>query len=135
MGLGWRVEWGFGLWFFHLLLYPTIKYGLSIYGSLKTIQVKGKKKPGTGGLCPTQADCVRPSRVPTSWKEIRNFFFDVGWLLFIWAMLEYTPCAIYLCFETHRKDNFSMERQNQEVSQNFTESKVPPQLHWENSTL
>jgi hypothetical protein len=41
VGLGWRVEWGFGLWFFHLLLYPTINscnpfnYGLSIYGRNK----------------------------------------------------------------------------------------------------
>ncbi len=57
--LAWRVEWGFGLWFFRLLLYPTINscnpfnYGLSIYGNFKTIQVKEKKKAGTGRLCPT----------------------------------------------------------------------------------
>jgi hypothetical protein len=40
-----------GVWV--VLLSPSFNYGLSIYGSLKTIQVKGKKKPGTGGLCPT----------------------------------------------------------------------------------
>ncbi len=72
MGLGWRVEWGFGLWFFHFLLYPTINscnpfnYGLSIYGSFKTIQVKEKKKRQA------RADCVRPSRVPTSEVQMLN---------------------------------------------------------------
>jgi hypothetical protein len=40
-----------GVWV--VVLSPSFNYGLSIYGSLKTIQVKEKKKPGTGGLCPT----------------------------------------------------------------------------------
>jgi hypothetical protein len=90
MGLGWRVEWGFGLWFFHLLLYPTINscnpfnYGLSIYGRNKDnypIQLSyfvawilGNNIKYMGVLRPSKwrkkkrqarADCVRPSRVPT----------------------------------------------------------------------
>jgi hypothetical protein len=46
--------------FTFLCIPPSIpfNYGLSIYGSLKTIQVKEKKKSQA------RADCVRPSRVP-----------------------------------------------------------------------
>jgi hypothetical protein len=32
---------------------PPFNYGLSIYETLKTIQVKGKKKASMGKLCPT----------------------------------------------------------------------------------
>jgi hypothetical protein len=51
LGDGFGVKGRVGVWV--VVFSPSFNYGLSIYGSLKTIQVKGKKKPGTGGLCPT----------------------------------------------------------------------------------
>ncbi len=51
LGDGFGVKGRVGVWV--VVLSPSFNYGLSIYGSLKTIQVKEKKKPGTGGLCPT----------------------------------------------------------------------------------
>jgi hypothetical protein len=100
MGLGWRVEWGFGLWFFHLLLYPTMNscnsfnYGLSIYGrnkdnypiqlnyfvdgSLKTIQVKEIKRQA-------RTDCIRPSRVLrakcSNRRRESRLLIGLAWLL------------------------------------------------------
>jgi hypothetical protein len=50
LGDGFGVKGRLGVWV--VVLSPSFNYGLSIYGSLKTIQVKGKKKLGTGGLCP-----------------------------------------------------------------------------------
>jgi hypothetical protein len=114
MGLGWRVEWGFGLWFFHLLLYPTINscnpfnYGLSIYGrnkdnypiqlryfvagSLKTIQVKEKKRQA-------RADYVRPSRVLRAKCNNRRreswLLIGLAWLLKLGFLGRYQ----YICWK------------------------------------
>jgi hypothetical protein len=55
MGLGWRVEWGFGLCFFHLHLTMVWVY----MGVLRPSKWREKKSQA-------RADCVRPSRVPTS---------------------------------------------------------------------
>jgi hypothetical protein len=91
MSLEWRVEWGFGLWFFHLLLYPTINscnpfnFGLSIYARNKdnypiqlsyfvawilenNIKYMGVLRPSKWRKKKRQArpDCVRLSRAPTS---------------------------------------------------------------------
>ncbi len=81
MGLGWRVEWGFGLWFFHLQFHLTMVW---VYmGVLRPSKWRKKKSQA-------RADCVWPSWVPTSkHKETMGFLF----LTFshdTWRGLEWT---------------------------------------------
>jgi hypothetical protein len=80
MGLGWRVEWGFGLWFFHLHLTMVWVY----MGVLRPSKWREKKSQA-------RADCVRPSRVPTSMGERRTTFAKAcmeSWLSTVQVEIE-----------------------------------------------